>query len=82
MNSMTCPKCGAMNNWGFVMYYGDSCFNCDFDIREHMRKEWGWYGEEKKEKKTCSHCNAEVGELSVWCWLCGMEIKKIGGLEK
>lgn len=46
---LKCPQCGAENNWHSVMYYGDACFNCDFGIREYIRKGWGWYDTEKKE---------------------------------
>lgn len=36
MEVLICPECGEKNNHGFVMYYGDFCFNCDFDIRKYV----------------------------------------------
>lgn len=51
---LKCPECGAENNWHFVMYYGDECFNCDFDIREHIKKDTGksMMQKNKKERST------------------------------
>ncbi len=31
-----CPRCGEINNWHFVVYYGDTCHECDYDIRTHV----------------------------------------------
>ena len=31
-----CPVCHKINNYHFVMYYGDSCFNCDYDIKGYL----------------------------------------------
>jgi len=39
MLTINCPKCGAVNVFHFVSYYGDECFNCDYDIRTHIRNE-------------------------------------------
>ena len=75
MNVLVCPKCGAINNRDFVMYYGDGCCNCDYDIKTYINSY-------DKKERTCPHCDAKVGELSVWCWLCGMELNKSGGLEQ
>jgi hypothetical protein len=33
-----CPNCGAENIKVFIMYYGDLCLECDFDIREYFRE--------------------------------------------
>jgi hypothetical protein len=33
---IVCPKCDSENHRPFVMYYGDCCFNCDFDIRTYI----------------------------------------------
>jgi hypothetical protein len=35
---LICPECHAENNHHFVMYYGDACFNCDFDIKTYVNK--------------------------------------------
>lgn len=35
---LICPECNAENNYHFVMYYGDACFNCDFNIRTYVKK--------------------------------------------
>lgn len=46
METLLCPECHAENNHHFVMYYGDACFNCDFDIRTCINK--GLYYEHHK----------------------------------
>jgi len=46
--TVTCPKCGGINNWYFVMYYGDECFKCDYNIRTHIRNKS--YFEDRKKK--------------------------------
>lgn len=33
-----CPNCGTENNRCFVMYYGDLCLDCDFDIKEYFNE--------------------------------------------
>ena len=34
-----CPNCGCEENIRiFIMYYGDLCLECDFDIREYYRE--------------------------------------------
>ena len=38
---LICPKCNAKNNYHFVMYYGDTCFSCNFDIKTYVRE--GYY---------------------------------------
>lgn len=48
-NICICPKCGAINNHGFVMYYGDECFNCNFDIKTYINN--GLYNNEELERK-------------------------------
>jgi len=37
--TIECPICHKINNYCFVMYYGDPCFNCDYDIKEYLCKE-------------------------------------------
>ena len=44
-----CPKCGSINNHCFVMYYGDLCFECDFDIKKYIND--GLYSTSYLEKK-------------------------------
>jgi hypothetical protein len=43
-----CPRCGGENNWHFVMYYGDECFSCNYDIRVHVRNKSYYEGEKEK----------------------------------
>ena len=47
-DTVTCPKCGEINNWYFIMYYGDTCHECSYDIRTHMCNKS--YFEDRKKK--------------------------------
>jgi len=65
---LICPKCGAKNNRFFVMCCGDKCKKCDFHIKPYING--------NKKEKLCPYCDTEIGEMAVWCWSCGREIKK------
>lgn len=44
--AVICPECSTENNHHFVMYYGDACAKCDFDIKTYINK--GLYREGKQ----------------------------------
>jgi len=67
LSELGCPKCGAKNNRVFVMYYGDKCYRCDFDIKSYINS--------NKKEKICPYCDAEIGTIADWCWSCGADIK-------
>ena len=48
-NICICPECGTINNHNFVMYYGDACLKCDFDIKKYIND--GLYDNDALEKK-------------------------------
>lgn len=58
---LICPKCNIENNYHFVMYYGDACFNCDFDIRTYINK--GFYNRNGAVTQLGEYllCTQEVG---------------------
>jgi len=33
-----CPNCGTENIRIFIMYYGDLCLDCDFNIKEYYEE--------------------------------------------
>ena len=47
--TVICPNCGDINNHHFVMYYGDACKKCDFDIKSYINK--GLYNQDILKRK-------------------------------
>ncbi len=49
-DTIVCPKCGEINNRHFVIYYGDTCHECSYDIRTHINNKI-WSENRKKKLK-------------------------------